>query len=77
MEKEKAIRVREMLADIDRLNDIKAATEEESSHWWSFLSPDTRKWHTDGLVMPEALRQKFVEAVDAAIAGIEEELNEL
>ncbi|TCO85684.1 hypothetical protein EV202_1498 [Bacteroides heparinolyticus] len=77
MEKEKAERAKNLLDEIDRLHDIKDATEKESSHWWSFLSPDTKRWSNDGLVMPDILRQKFVEAVDAAITEKEYELKEL
>ncbi len=77
MEKEKAEKAKKLLAEIDRLHDIKDATEKESSHWWSFLSPDTKRWDSDGLLMPDILRQKFVEAVDAAITETEDELNEL
>lgn len=77
MEKEKAERARQLLAEIERLHDIKDATEKESSHWWSFLSPDTKIWDSDGLVMPDILRKKFVEAVDAAIKEVEDELKEL
>lgn len=77
MEKKKAERARQILAEIERLHNIKDATEKESSHWWSFLSPDTKRWDSDGLLMPDILRQKFVEAVDAAIKETEDELKEL
>lgn len=77
MEKEKAERAKKLLAEIDRLHDIKDATEKESSHWWSFLSPDTKRWYSDGLLMPDILRQKFVEAIDAAITEKEVELKDL
>lgn len=77
MEKEKAERAKELLAEIDRLHDIKNATEKESSHWWSFLSPDTKKWDSSGLIMPDILRKKFVETVNAAIKETEDELKEL
>lgn len=77
MEKKKAERARLLLAEIEQLHDIKDATEKESSNWWSFLSPDTKKWDSSGLIMPDILRQKFVEAVDAAIKETEDELKEL
>lgn len=77
MEKKKAERARQILAEIERLHNIKDATEKEFSHWWSFLSPDTKRWYSDGLVMPDIMRQKFVEAVDAAITEKEDELKEL
>lgn len=77
MEKKKAEIARQILAEIERLHDIKDATEKESSNWWSFLSPDTKKWDSSGLIMPDILRQKFVEAVDAAIKETEDELKEL
>ncbi len=66
-----------LLAEIEKLHNIKGATEKESSHWWSFLSADTKRWNSDGLIMPDILRQKFVEAVDAAIKETEDELKEL
>ncbi|WP_418988096.1 hypothetical protein [Bacteroides heparinolyticus] len=77
MEKEKAERAKELLDEIDRLYDIKNATEKESSHWWSFLSPDTKNWDSSGLIMPDILRKKFVETVNAAIEETEDELKEL
>ena len=77
MEKEKAERARQLLAEIEKLHNIKDATEKESSNWWSFLSPNTKRWDSDGLLMPDILRQKFVEAVDAAINETENKLKEL
>ena len=77
MEKGKAQKAKKLLAEIDRLQDIKDATVKESSHWWSFLSPDTQRRDSDGLRMPDILRQKFVEAVDAAIQETEDELRDL
>ncbi|WP_276879025.1 hypothetical protein [Bacteroides heparinolyticus] len=77
MEKKTAERVRLILAEIEQLHNIKGATEKESSNWWSFLSPDTKRWNSDGLIMPGILCQKFVEAVDAAITEKEAELKEL
>ncbi|MBR8707167.1 hypothetical protein [Bacteroides pyogenes] len=49
MDKETAERAKLILEELDILNDILDATDKEESHWWGFLSPDVKRWHSEGI----------------------------
>ena len=49
MDKETAERAKSILEELDILNDILDATDKEESHWWGFLSPDVKRWHSEGI----------------------------
>mgnify|MGYP000915614729 FL=1 len=64
MKIDKAKRASEFLSELDRLEEIKRHINEEDSSWWSFLTPNIKRWEEDGLIMPEILREEFTKAVD-------------
>lgn len=67
-------KVEERMDILDTLNEIKELTEEEDSHWWSFLTPDYKIWSRDGIKMPEVLRKEFIKALDRCIGQIEKQI---
>lgn len=77
MEKNKAEEARNLLSDLDALDEILTVLEKEDNHWWNLLTPDTKRWHEDGIRMPEILRDEFKEAVKRAIEKTENALKEL
>ncbi len=77
MDKEKAERAKLILEELGILNDILDATDKEKSHWWSFLSPDVKRWHGEGIQFPESFCPIFVEAVKKTIKQLEDELKAL
>lgn len=77
MEMDKATEARRILCDLEALNEIKSTLEVEDNHWWSLLTPDTKRWNEKGITMPEILREEFVEAVKRAIEKTEKALKEL
>lgn len=77
MKKNTAEIARDLLAELERLEDIKTHIEAEPQHWWSFLTPDIKGWKEDGLIMPEILREEFTKAVDRSIEQIEKQIEEL
>ena len=77
MEKNTAEIARDLLAELERLEDIKTHIEAEPQHWWSFLTPNTKRWYEDGLRMPEILREEFTKAVDRSIERLEKHIDEL
>lgn len=56
---------------------MKEARNEEDSNWWSFLTPDIKRWEEGGLIMPEILREEFTKAVDRSIEQLEKQIEEL
>lgn len=66
-----------LLSELDVLKEIKNHINEEDDHWWSFLTPDLKRWDNDGLNMPEILREEFTKAVDRSIEQLEKQIEEL
>ena len=77
MKIDKAKLASEFLSELDRLEEIKRHINEEDSSWWSFLTPDIKRWEEDGLIMPEILREEFTKAVDRSIEQLEKQIEEL
>lgn len=77
MKIDKAKRASEFLSELDRLEEIKRHINEEDSSWWSFLTPDIKRWEEDGLIMPEILCEEFTKAVDRSIEQLEKQIEEL
>lgn len=77
MEKDKAEEARSILSDLEALDEIQSTLEKEDNHWWSLLTPDSKRWNEDSIRMPEILREEFVEAVKRAIERSEKALKEL
>lgn len=77
MDIDKAKQAIEFLSELDNLKEIKRYTEQEYSHWWSFLTPDIRDWDKDGLRMPKVLREEFTKAVDRSIERLNKQIEEL
>ena len=65
------------MSELDRLEEIKRHINEEDSSWWSFLTPDIKRWEEDGLIMPEILCEEFTKAVDRSIKQLEKQIEEL
>lgn len=64
-------------SELDVLKEIKSHINEEDDHWWSFLTPDLKRWDNDGLNMPEILRAEFTKAVDRSIEQLEKQIEGL
>jgi hypothetical protein len=77
MDIEKARLASEVLSELDRLEKIKRHMNEEDGSWWSFLTPDIKRWEEDGLIMPEILCEEFTKAVDRSIEQLEKQIEEL
>ena len=78
MDKKTAEKASKLLKTLERLEEIRQATEERKSHWWSFLTPDVKRHtDTDVLMMPEILRNEFKEAVERAIEKTKVKLDKL
>lgn len=77
MEKDKAEEARSILSDLEALNVLQSTLEIEGNHWWSLLTPNSKRWNENGIMMPEILREEFVEAVKRAIERSEKALKEL
>lgn len=77
MDKKKAEAVRGMFYELGRLQFIKRTIEREEKHWWSFLTPDTKRWEGDGLYMSTILREEFMKAVDRSIERLNKQIEEL
>lgn len=77
MDKVTAEKAKKVLADIAKMEKIKDAMREESSHWWAFISPDTKRKDGEGLFFPEAFRKEFSLAVESTITKLEKELDKL
>lgn len=72
-----AEKARDFLLDIEVLTDIKGKIEEEYDNWWSFLTPNLKRRDSDGLIMPEILREEFTKAVDRSIEQFKKQIEEL
>ena len=77
MNNEKAELARNLLNELERVQEIKDTMEAESRNWWSLLTPDKKRWDEDGLIMPETLREEFTKAVDRSIEQLEKQIEEL
>lgn len=77
MDTEKAKEARSLLDDLDVLQDFADAVEAEYNHWWSLVTPDIKRFKTDGIHMPEILRYEFADAVNRAIEKTKKKLEEL
>ena len=77
MKEETAKQVAGLMRELDMLQDIKSATILEESHWWGFISPDSKRWNGDGLTMPLILRGEFVNALDRSIEIIKAKIEKL
>lgn len=77
METRKAKRAREIMEEIDRLQEIKDVIVEDLDLRWGGLTPNVKRRDNNGLELPESLRARFADAVDAAIKDVEYELGEL
>ena len=77
MDIEKARRASGFLSELDRLEEIKRHINEEDSSWWSFLTPDIKRWEEDGLIMPEILCEEFTKAVDRSLGQLKKQIEEL
>ena len=72
-----AEKARDLLSDFESLADIKDKIEQEYDNWWSFLTPNLKRRDSDGLIMPEILREEFTKAVDRSIEQLEKQIEEL
>ena len=77
MKEETAKRASELLHELDMLQEIKNATIKDKSHWWGFISPDCKRWNSDGLPMSETLRNEFVNALDRSIEIVKAKIEKL
>ncbi len=78
MDKRTAEKARQLLGTMERLEEIQQAMEKCKSRWWSFLTPDVKRLNdSDGLMMPEVLRDEFNEAVERAIEKTKAKLDKL
>ena len=77
MKEETAKQATELLHELDMLQDIKNATIKEESHWWGFITPDGKRWNSDGLLMSETLRNEFVNALDRSIEIVKAKIEKL
>ena len=77
MTEETAKQVAGLMRELDMLQDIKSATIIEESHWWGFISPNCKKWNSDGLPMSETLRNEFVNALDRSIEIVNAKIEKL
>ena len=77
MKEETAKRAAELLRELDMLQDIKNATIKDKSHWWGFIAPDCKTWDSNGLPMPETLRNEFINALDRSIEIVKAKIGKL
>ena len=77
MDKKKAEQAKDLLYELEKVQEIKDTMEKESQNWWSFLTPNMKSWEEDGLMMPETLREEFTKAVDKSIEQLEKQIEEL
>lgn len=74
MDIDKARKVAQLLSNLDTITEIEEAMEKEKSHWWGFITPDIKRWDSDGKMMPDVLREEFAEAVKRAKTKIHIEI---
>lgn len=77
MDKKKAEQAKNLLYELERVQEIKDTMEKEDQNRWSFFTPDKQRWKNDGLMMPEILREEFTKAVDRSIERLEKQIEEL
>lgn len=77
MDKKKAEQAKNLLYELERVQEIKDTMEKEAQNWWSFLTYDIKSWKEDGLRMPKILREEFTKAVDRSIERLEKQIEEL
>lgn len=77
MDKKKAEQAKNLLYELEKVQEIKDTMEKEAQNWWSFFTPDKQRWKNDGLMMPEILREEFTKAVDRSIERLEKQIEEL
>lgn len=77
MNKEKARWASEFLSELDNLEKIKRHMNEEDGSWWSFLTPNIKRWEEGGLIMPKILCEEFTKAVDRSIEQLKKQIEEL
>ena len=77
MDINKAEQAKYLLYELEKVQEIKDTMGKEVQNWWSFLTPDIKRWEEDGLIMPEILREEFTKAVDRSIERLEKQIKEL
>ena len=77
MGKKKAGQAKDLLTELSSAQEIKDTMEQEPKNWWSFLTPDIKRWENDGLIMPEILCEELTKAVDRSIEQLEKQIEEL
>lgn len=77
MDKKKAKQAKCLLYELEKVQEIKDEMGKEAQNWWSFLTPNIKRWEEDGLIMPEILREEFTKAVDRSIEQLEKQIEEL
>lgn len=73
MDKKKAEQAKNLLYELERVQEIKDTMEKEAQNRWSFFTPDKQSWKNDGLMM----REEFTKAVDRSIERLEKQIEEL
>lgn len=69
-----AEKVVELMADLKSIEEIETAMIDEENHWWGFITPNTKRWDSDGIRMPEILREEFAEAIKRSKDKINKEI---
>ena len=77
MAEETAKQVAWLMRELNMLQDIKNATIKDKSHWWGFIAPDCKTFDSNGLPMPETLRNEFVNALDRSIEIVKAKIEKL
>ena len=77
MDKKKAEQAKNLLKELEKLQNIKFAMEEAGRRWWSFLTSDIMSFGKYGLTMPDVLREEFAIAVNRSIEQVEKQIDEL
>lgn len=77
MDVNQAKEARRLLDDLDTLNDFQEVIEKEDNHWWGFITPNVKRFNSEGMMMPAILREEFTEAVNRAIEKTTKKLDEL
>lgn len=77
MDINKAEKAKNLLHELEKVQEIKNTMGKEAQNWWSFLTPDKQRWENDGLMMSEILREEFTKAVDRSIEQLEKQIEEL
>lgn len=66
-----------LMRELNMLQDIKNATIKDKSLWWGFIAPDCKTWDSNGLPMPETLRNEFVNTLDRSIEIVKAKIEKL